>query len=190
MCIFAYTNGTLVDEELCRQMQEVGNLFLAISLEGKPEVNDLRRGKGVYGKVMHAMDLLKEHGLVFGTSICYTSQNIESVTSDEFIKMIIEKGCRYSLYFHYMPVGNEASVDLLPAKEQRLYMHDRVREIRNMKTGPGILLWISKMMGNTSADVLREAGITSISMQTGTRSHACLSIIPMETSGKTRFWKY
>lgn len=87
-CIFlAYTNGTLVDEELCRQMQEAGNLFLALSLEGKPEVNDLRRGEGVYGKVMHAMELLKENGLVFGTSICYTSQNIESVTSDEFIQM-------------------------------------------------------------------------------------------------------
>ena len=27
-CIFlAYTNGTLVDEELCRQMQEAGNHF-------------------------------------------------------------------------------------------------------------------------------------------------------------------
>ena len=124
-CVFfAYTNGTLVDEELCRQMQEVGNLFLALSLEGKPEVNDLRRGEGVYGKVMHAMDLLKEYGLVFGTSICYTSQNIESVTSDEFINMLVEKGCRYSLYFHYMPVGNDASVELLPTKEQRIYMHD------------------------------------------------------------------
>ncbi|MDO4337824.1 MAG: radical SAM protein [Eubacteriales bacterium] len=138
-CVFlAYTNGTLVDDELCRQMQEVGNLFLAISLEGTPEVNDLRRGEGVYGKVMQAMSLLKSYGLVFGTSICYTRQNIESVTSDEFIQMIIEKGCRYSLYFHYMPVGNDASVDLLPTVEQRLYMHDRVRELRNMKTGPGI----------------------------------------------------
>lgn len=138
-CVFlAYTNGTLVDEELCRQMQEVGNLFLAISLEGKPEVNDLRRGEGVYGKVMHAMDILKAHGLVFGTSICYTSQNIDSVTSDEFIRMIIEKGCRYSLYFHYMPVGNDAAVELLPSREQRVYMYHRVREIRNMKVGPGI----------------------------------------------------
>ena len=138
-CVFlAYTNGTLVDEELCAQMQEAGNLFLALSLEGKPEVNDLRRGEGVYGKVMHAMDLLKEHGLVFGTSICYTSQNIESVTSDEFIDMLVEKGCRYSLYFHYMPVGNDASVELLPSMEQRVYMHDRVREIRNMEHGPGI----------------------------------------------------
>ena len=138
-CVFlAYTNGTLVDEELCKQMQEVGNLYLAISLEGKPEVNDLRRGEGVYGKVMHAMELLKAHGLVFGTSICYTSQNIESVTSDEFIQMIIEKGCRYSFYFHYMPVGNDSAVDLLPSSEQRTYMYHRVREIRNMKKGPGI----------------------------------------------------
>ena len=138
-CVFlAYTNGTLVDEELCKQMQEVGNLYLAISLEGKPEVNDLRRGEGVYGKVMHAMELLKAHGLVFGTSICYTSQNIESVTSDEFIQMIIEKGCRYSFYFHYMPVGNDAAVDLLPSSEQRTYMYHRVCEIRNMKKGPGI----------------------------------------------------
>lgn len=138
-CVFlAYTNGTLVDEELCHQMQEVGNLFLALSLEGKPEVNDLRRGEGVYGKVMHAMELLKKNGLVFGTSICYTSQNIDSVTSDEFVEMLVEKGCRYALYFHYMPVGNDASVELLPTAEQRIYMHDRVREIRNMEYGPGI----------------------------------------------------
>ena len=138
-CIFlAYTNGTLVDDAFCKEMQETGNLFLAISLEGEPDVNDLRRGEGVYGKVMHAMDLLKSYGLVFGTSICYTSKNCESVTSDEFIRMIVDKGCRYSLYFHYMPVGNDAAVELLPTKEQRVYMYHRVREIRNMKQGPGI----------------------------------------------------
>lgn len=38
-------------------MQEVGNFYLAISLEGFEGVNDLRRGEGVYGKVMKAMDL-------------------------------------------------------------------------------------------------------------------------------------
>lgn len=133
-CVFlAYTNGTLVDEELCHQMQEAGNLFLALSLEGKPEVNDLRRGEGVYGKVMHAMELLKKNGLVFGTSICYTSQNIDSVTSDEFVNMLVEKGCRYSLYFHYMPVGNDAVKELLPTPEQREYMYHKIREVRRTK---------------------------------------------------------
>ena len=97
--------------------------ILAISLEGFEAVNDLRRGDGVYGKVMNAMDLLKKNGLVFGTSICYTSKNTETVTSDEFIRLMVDKGCRYAMYFHYMPVGNAASVELLPTPEQRIYMN-------------------------------------------------------------------
>lgn len=138
-CAFlAYTNGTLVDEAFCNEMLRVGNLYLAISLEGFEAVNDLRRGDGVYGKVMHAMDLLKENGLIFGTSICYTSKNIEIVTSDEFVDLMVDKGCRYAFYFHYMPVGNDAAVDLLPTVEQRTYMRTRVREIRKLTTGKGL----------------------------------------------------
>lgn len=138
-CAFmAYTNGTLVDGAFCLEMKRVGNLYLAISLEGFREVNDLRRGTGIYEKVMRAMDLLKQNGLLFGASVCYTSQNIETVTSDEFVDLIVGKGCRYALYFHYMPVGNDAALELLPTVEQRLYIKQRVRDIRNMSTGKGI----------------------------------------------------
>ena len=134
-CAFhAFTNGTLIDEAFCNDLERVGNMSFSISLEGFEEVNDLRRGQGVFEKVMKAMDLLKAHGQIFGTSICYTSKNIETVTSDAFLDMIIEKGCRFSWYFHYMPVGNEAAVELLPSMEQRRYMHQRIREIRG-KTG-------------------------------------------------------
>ena len=138
-CVFlAYTNGTLVDEALCKDMQKVGNFYLALSLEGFGEVNDLRRGAGVYEKVMHAMDLLKKHGLIFGTSICYTSKNVETVVSEEFVDLLVQKGNRYAFYFHYMPVGNDAAVELLPSPQQREYMYHRVREIRNMRHGKGI----------------------------------------------------
>ena len=134
----AFTNGTLVDQAFCDEMKSVGNLMLAISLEGSPEVNDFRRGEGVYGRVMDAMDLLKENGLIFGTSICYTSKNCESVTSKEFIDLMVDKGCRYALYFHYMPVGNDASVELLPTPEQRLATKNRIRAIRNLEHGEGL----------------------------------------------------
>ena len=133
-----YTNSTLIDEPFCEEVRRLGNIAFMLSIEGTPETNDARRGEGHYAAVMHAMDLLKEHGLVFGTSICYTSANYKSVTSDEFIKMLVDKGCRYALYFHYMPVGNAASVDLLLNPEQRVYVKNRVREIRNMEHGPGI----------------------------------------------------
>ncbi|WP_322630842.1 radical SAM protein [Aedoeadaptatus coxii] len=134
----AFTNGTLVDQAFCDEMKSVGNLMLAISLEGSPEVNDFRRGEGVYGRVMDTMDLLKENGLIFGTSICYTSKNCESVTSKEFIDLMVDKGCRYALYFHYMPVGNDASVELLPTPEQRLATKNRIRAIRNLEHGEGL----------------------------------------------------
>ena len=135
-CMFyAFTTGTLIDEEFCKDMQSLGNISLALSVEGFEEVNDSRRGSGCFEKVMHAMDLLKEHGLIFGTSICYTSKNYKTVTSDEFLDMLIDKGVRYAWYFHYMPVGNEAATDLLLTPEQREYMYHRIREIRGFEGG-------------------------------------------------------
>lgn len=94
-----FTNGTLIDDEFCKQMDKVGNLSISLSLEGFDEVNDSRRGQGVFNKVMHAMDLLKKYGQLFGLSICYTSKNYKTVTSDEFLDMVIEKGCQIYLVF-------------------------------------------------------------------------------------------
>lgn len=138
-CAFhAFTNGTLIDDAFCEEMRRVGNLTLSLSVEGFEEANDGRRGEGIFNKVLHAMDLLKAHGLLFGTSICYTRNNVDVVASDEFLDMLIEKGCRFAWYFHYMPVGNDAAVDLLPTKEQREYMYHRIREIRAMEGGKPI----------------------------------------------------
>ena len=128
-------------EEFCKDMQRLGNISLALSVEGFEEVNDSRRGSGCFEKVMHAMDLLKEHGLIFGTSICYTSKNYKTVTSDEFLDMLIDKGVRYAWYFHYMPVGNEAATDLLLTPEQREYMYHRIREIRGFEGGKPIFVF-------------------------------------------------
>ena len=133
-----FTNGTLIDEEFCKEMLRVGNFVPSISVEGFETENDGRRGEGHFDKVMHAMDLLKEHKLLFGTSICYTSKNYKTVTSDEFLDMLISKGVRYTWYFHYMPVGNDASTELLLTPEQREYMYHRVREIRGWEGGKEI----------------------------------------------------
>ncbi|MFR0985620.1 MAG: radical SAM protein [Frisingicoccus sp.] len=86
-----YTNSTLIDDEFCQEVVRLGNITFQLSIEGTPETNDARRGDGHYDAVMNAMDLFKKYGIIFGTSICYTRNNIEAVTSDEFLKMITEK---------------------------------------------------------------------------------------------------
>ena len=126
-----YTNSTLIDEAFCDEVVRLGNIMFQLSIEGTPETNDGRRGEGHYAAVMRAMDLLREHGILFGTSICYTRDNVEAVTSDEFLKLITEKGARYGFYFHYMPTGNAAVPDLMPTPAQRKYMIDRIRYIRS-----------------------------------------------------------
>ena len=80
-----------------------------------------------------SVELMKEHGLLFGTSICYTSKNYKVVTSDEFLQMLVDKGAILSWFFHYMPVGKDASTDLLLTPEQREYMVQRVRYVRSKK---------------------------------------------------------
>lgn len=87
-------------------MKRVGNIALAISIEGSKESNDARRGEGSYDHVMQAMDLLKSKGCLFGISVCYTRANVDAVTSDEFVDLMISKGARYAWYFNYMPVGS------------------------------------------------------------------------------------
>ncbi len=138
-CAFhAFTNGTLIDDAFCREMKRVGNLSLSLSVEGFEAENDNRRGIGTYERVMNAMDTLKKHRQLYGVSVCYTSKNIEAVTSDDFLDLMIEKGCRFAWYFHYMPVGKDADIELLPNKEQREYMYHRIREIRAFEGGKPI----------------------------------------------------
>lgn len=135
-----YTNATLVDQKFCDDLKEVGNVALALSLEGTEESNDWRRGDGAYKRTIEAMDLLKENKCLFGVSICYTRKNIEFVTSDEFFDMIIKKGAKYSLMFNYMPVGHDADKELIPTPEQREYMYNWLRKVRNSKTGKPIFV--------------------------------------------------
>ena len=131
--ILTFTNGTLIDEEFADEMLRVKNFVPAISLEGFGEATDSRRGQGVYEKVLRAMKILHERKLVYGISCCYTSMNYESITSEEYWDMMIENGAYFVWYFHYMPVGNDASPELLPSPEQRETVYRRIRDYRSRK---------------------------------------------------------
>lgn len=129
----AFTNGTLIDEAFCQEMLRVRNFVPAISLEGFEKANDGRRGDGSFEKVQAAMKLLKEHRLPFGISTCYTSANYDDISSEEYFDMIIDAGALFVWFFHYMPVGNDAAFELLPAPEQRKTVYERIRAYRKTK---------------------------------------------------------
>lgn len=133
-CIFlCFTNATLIDEAFADEMLRVKNFVPSISLEGSEAATDGRRGEGVYQKVIHAIELLRRKKLVYGISSCYTSANFESITSEAFFDSLISMGAYFIWYFHYMPVGNDASPELLPTPAQRRETYHRIRKFRAEK---------------------------------------------------------
>ena len=129
----AFTNATLIDEAFAAEMLRVKNFIPAISVEGFEEATDRRRGAGTYQAIMRAMEILKRHRLPFGASCCYTSQNVDSISSEAFIDHLVDCGAKFAWFFHYMPVGNEAVPDLLPDPAQRACMYHKIREYRSTK---------------------------------------------------------
>jgi MoaA/NifB/PqqE/SkfB family radical SAM enzyme len=129
-----FTNSTLIDEAFCKELLRVKNFIPSISLEGFEEANDSRRGEGAYAKAMHAMQLLKEHKLPFGVSVCYTSVNWNDVTSEAFYDKIIDMGALFVWFFHYMPVGKGAVPELMVTPEQRVEVVTRIRAFRSTKS--------------------------------------------------------
>ena len=131
-CYFSiFTNGSLIDDKFAQEVQDLGNLSFSLSIEGFEDVNDSRRGAGSFQEIMNTMDILKEYGIPFGTSQCYTSENYKSITSDEFMDLLVDKGALYAWFFHYMPVGKNAGPELMPNPDQREYIYRRIREIRS-----------------------------------------------------------
>lgn len=128
-----YTNGTLIDKEVAKKMRKVKNMSPAISLEGKKENTDSRRGEGTYDKIMKAMDNLREEGVPFGFSLTVTRQNCEEVFSDDFMDTMIDKGVLYGWSFHYIPIGSSPDFSKMITPEQRRELVDRVNQIRTQK---------------------------------------------------------
>jgi len=121
-----YTNGTLIDANTAKKLAEVGNVTPAISVEGFEEETDRRRGQGVFKKILHAMENLRQEGVPFGISITAMRHNAELILSEEFIDFYFNKqGALYGWIFQYMPIGRRFTLDLQVTPQQRKWMLEK-----------------------------------------------------------------
>ena len=124
-----FTNGTLMDDTYIRMLKKCRNLVPIFSIEGKKMQTDARRGAGVYGKVLSAMDKMQKEKLLFGSSVTVTKENLEEVTSDAFIKKLEERDCKALFFVEFVPMAPELN-SLAPTDKERVYLEQRLSEIR------------------------------------------------------------
>ena len=124
-----FTNGTYMTEKYFEEFDKCRNLIPIMSIEGGKEATDNRRGEGVYDKLVSNMDELKERGIIFGASVTVTTDNIKEVSSESFISMLSEKGCKAVIFVEFVPVS-EDSEHLAPGDEDREYLKAEIMRLR------------------------------------------------------------
>jgi MoaA/NifB/PqqE/SkfB family radical SAM enzyme len=128
-----YTNGTLMTSEKAQRLSELGNAMVVLSCEGYEEETDRWRGPGVYRKIMEAMDHLREARVLFGSSATVTRNNVEVVSSEEWIDFLLSKGVIAQMYFLYLPVNGQGDMNLMVTPEQRNHLRKQVKYFRATK---------------------------------------------------------
>ncbi len=99
-----FTNGTLIDDKAIEFLKNTRNIIPILSLEGNKNITDARRGEGVYDKVREGLEKMKKAGIFFGVSVTSTSGNFRYITSDEFIKKIIDFGAKIVFFEEFVPL--------------------------------------------------------------------------------------
>ena len=125
-----FTNGTLIDDTYIKMLKKSRNLIPIFSIEGKEKQTDARRGEGVYEKVFSAMEKLQKEKLLFGSSVTVTKDNLEEVTSDDFIEKLEERDCKALIFVEFVHMSPEFQ-RLAPGNQEREYLEQRLAEIRN-----------------------------------------------------------
>lgn len=124
-----FTNGTYFDEKYFNIMDSNRNLIPIMSIEGKKDVTDARRGTGIYDRLIRNMDECHSRGLIFGASVTVTTENIKEVSSDSFLKELSDRGCKAVIFVEYVPVTEE-SKELAPGDEDREYLAGEIARLR------------------------------------------------------------
>lgn len=124
-----FTNGTFMDESYIKLFSKNRNLMPVMSIEGDKETTDSRRGEGVYERITTNMEILKKKGIIFGVSVTVTTENLEEVSSKEFLNKLSDMGCKLIIYVEFVPVSDERK-DLAPGDKEREIMVDAISKRR------------------------------------------------------------
>ena len=124
-----FTNGTFMNGKSFELFDSCRNLLPIMSIEGGKEETDIRRGQGVYEKLIGNMEKLNEKGLIFGASVTITKENLEEAMSDEFLDTLSQRGCKAVIFVEFVPVTDK-SRELAPDDSDREYIQTRMQTLR------------------------------------------------------------
>jgi MoaA/NifB/PqqE/SkfB family radical SAM enzyme len=150
MFFMVYTNGTLINKEIAQKLATLGNVIPAISVEGYEKETDERRGKGVYRKILTAMENLKSVGVPFFISVTATSKNVELLLNEKFYDYYFNTlGASFMWQFQFMPIGKgNNAFDLVVSPQKRIELYKFWNKLVKEEKIPLADFWNNAILSN------------------------------------------
>jgi MoaA/NifB/PqqE/SkfB family radical SAM enzyme len=98
---FVYTNGTLINEDICSIIEKKSNIFPMISTDISSDLLDSVRGEGVFDIIATSEKLLEKHRIVYGKSIVITRQNLELLKNVAVVQSLFSGVCIAVMFVRY-----------------------------------------------------------------------------------------
>ncbi len=170
------SNGTLMDDSIVRQIQDLKKIrCVQISMDGASvECNDAIRGKGTFEKAVAGIRLLKESGV--SVNIMFTLQRRNILDIPPIIDLAVAEGISCLTIERFVPTGSGAKIrdELLSPEEIKKvfgYISERAEQEINRGGVTSISrsrpLWVMCNRGSPSTDIPSKdaaGGICSIGL--------------------------
>lgn len=124
-----FTNGLLLKKAMIQRLKKIRNTIPIISLEGRQEETDDRRGAGIYLQLEKTLSELRKAGIIFGSSFTMTASNFNVVTDKTFIDQLITSGVKVFFFVEYVPVAQDTD-HLILTDHQRDYLKEILQGYR------------------------------------------------------------
>lgn len=119
-----FTNGTLIDDSVVRLLARTRNLIPILSVEGRLDSTDGRRGDGVYSAARERMEKLRRAGVFFGVSFTVMKENAAELVSRDFVAELFAAGAGVFFYNEYTPVAAGTEAFCVTAEERSALLAD------------------------------------------------------------------
>ncbi len=107
---FLYTNGTLFNKNIFSGLKEAKNIIPMISVDGKETTTDLRRGKGVYKKVIKTIQGLVSEQIPYGVSFTLSRFNFDELLNEKYLQIFESDFLVLATYIQYMDMANSNNI--------------------------------------------------------------------------------
>lgn len=101
---FAYTNGKLLNVEYCRELEELGNVVIALTIIGTESAHEsIRRGN--YAQTMAAAENLRRSSIVWGISLTESRVNFKEIIENNLLDSLLRLDPFFFRMIPFLPVG-------------------------------------------------------------------------------------